>query len=141
MVQFVGDVAIYISSHKVSKFEEVRTAIQKRIFNVGRQIYSATRDFSGKKMYDRMILVGHSLGSVITYDLLNEMIAWDRECHNGDMRVVGRTSRLITFGSPLDKTAFLFRSQVLPGPPLPGGPGRSDAAIGAGLRAAAARDV
>ena len=112
MVQFVGDVAIYISSHKVSKFEEVRTAIQKRIFNVGRQIYSATRDFSGKKMYDRMILVGHSLGSVITYDLLNEMIAWDRECHNGDMRVVGRTSRLITFGSPLDKTAFLFRSQV-----------------------------
>jgi hypothetical protein len=114
MVEFVGDVAIYISSHKVSKFEEVRTAIQKKIFNVASQIYSATESANKRKMYDRVILVGHSLGSVITYDLLNELIAWDRACHDGDMRVVSRTSRLITFGSPLDKTAFLFRTQVSP---------------------------
>ena len=112
MVEFVGDVAIYISSHKVSKFEEVRTAIQKTIFKVASQLYSATSGPNGRKLYDRIILVGHSLGSVISYDLLNELIAWDRACQNGDMRVVSRTSRLITFGSPLDKTAYLFRSQV-----------------------------
>jgi hypothetical protein len=28
--------------------------------------------------------------------------------------VVDRTTRLITFGSPLDKTAFLFRTQISP---------------------------
>ncbi len=59
-----------------------------------------------------MILIGHSLGSVIAYDALNAAISWDAVEKGGRMEVVRRTRRLITFGSPLDKTAFLFRTQV-----------------------------
>ena len=115
LVEYVGDVAIYISSHKVSKFEEVRTAIQKSVFQVGRQIYEAKLTLSGgPPLYDRVIIVGHSLGSVIAYDLLNELIVWDRMCNNSTAGVESRTSNLITFGSPLDKTAFLFRTQISP---------------------------
>jgi hypothetical protein len=115
LIEYVGDVAIYISSYKVSKFEEVRTAIQKAVFRVGQQVYQAqTMLGSGPPLYDRVIIVGHSLGSVIAYDLLNELIVWDRMCNNMALDVEGRTSNLITFGSPLDKTAFLFRTQISP---------------------------
>jgi hypothetical protein len=115
VVQYVGDVAIYISSHKVSKFEEVRTAIQKSVFQVGSQVYRARTEIdSGPLLYDRVIIVGHSLGSVIAYDLLNALIVWDRMGCTGQWNVEGRTSNLITFGSPLDKTAFLFRTQISP---------------------------
>jgi hypothetical protein len=112
VVEYVGDVAIYVSSYKVSRFEEVRTAIQKTVFKTAEQIYSATRDAAGTPLYDEVVLVGHSLGSVITYDLLNELIVWDQKGCNGRQAVVARTTRLITFGSPLDKTAFLFRTQI-----------------------------
>jgi len=115
LVEYVGDVAIYISSHKVSKFEEVRTAIQKTVFSVGRQVYEArTQLKSGAHLYDEVIIVGHSLGSVISYDLLNQLIVWDQKGCDGSHDVLRRTTRLITFGSPLDKTAFLFRTQVSP---------------------------
>ena len=115
VVQYVGDVAIYISSHKVSKFEEVRTAIQKSVFHVGSQVYQARTEIdSGALLYDRVIIVGHSLGSVIAYDLLNALIVWDRMGCAGEWNVEARTSNLITFGSPLDKTAFLFRTQISP---------------------------
>lgn len=114
VVEYVGDVAIYVSSYKVSRFEEVRIAIQKTVFKTAEQIYSAKRDAAGALLYDEIVLVGHSLGSVISYDLLNELIVWDQKACNGHQTVVARTRRFITFGSPLDKTAFLFRTQISP---------------------------
>lgn len=114
VVEYVGDVAIYVSSHKVSRFKEIRSAIQETVFKTAEQIYSATRDAAGTPLYDEVVLVGHSLGSVISYDLLNKLIVWDKIACNGRHAVTARTKRLITFGSPLDKTAFLFRTQISP---------------------------
>jgi hypothetical protein len=50
------------------------------------------------------------LGSVVAYDTLNALIIEERLNANG-LHVVERTGSLITFGSPLDKTAFIFRNQ------------------------------
>jgi hypothetical protein len=113
IVEYVGDVAIYISAYKVSKFEETRVKIQQAVFSVLRQVYSS-RVGGGESAntYDTVVLVGHSLGSVIAYDALNDAICWDQTDHAGRLNVVARTRSLITFGSPLDKTAFLFRTQV-----------------------------
>jgi hypothetical protein len=62
--------------------------------------------------YERIILAGHSLGSVLAYDTLNAIIKCDETSASPESRrVVARTTHLITFGSPLDKTAFLFRNQ------------------------------
>ncbi len=112
VVEYVGDVAIYVSSYKVSRFDEIRNKILTEACSVARQIYSAGISDTTQLSYDSIVIVGHSLGSVISYDMLNACINWDQiEC-DFERKVVPRTTRLITFGSPLDKTAFLFRTQV-----------------------------
>lgn len=116
LVEFAGDVAAYVSPYKVSTFEEIRHAIQDRGRRVARFIYSATD--SGAPLYDEVFVVGHSLGSVLAYDTLNDAInrdthenGWGPDAPPGGYRVVDRTKLLLTFGSPLDKTAFVFRTQ------------------------------
>ncbi len=120
VVEFVGDVVIYVSSFKVSLYEEVRDAIQKTVIDVGKQIAAANLpptpldgpyDIYAQPRYDGLIFVGHSLGSVISYDLINALIVWDATGCQGRHNVASRIRRFITFGSPLDKTAFLFRTQ------------------------------
>jgi hypothetical protein len=112
VVEYVGDVAIYVSSYKVSRFDTIRSKILEEVCSVARQIYSAGISDETHPPYDSVVIVGHSLGSVISYDTLNSCINWDQvECAS-NRKVVERTTRLITFGSPLDKTAFLFRTQV-----------------------------
>lgn len=112
VVEFVGDVAIYVSSYKVSRFDTIRDKILDEVCSVARQIYSAGVSDPTHVPYDNIVIVGHSLGSVISYDVLNSCINWDEVECGSDRRVVARTTRLVTFGSPLDKTAFLFRTQV-----------------------------
>lgn len=73
------------------------------------------RDDQGVKRlhYDRIVLAGHSLGSVVAYDTLNALT--QRDLANDAAMAVGvvaRTGTLITFGSPLDKVAFIFGTQV-----------------------------
>ncbi len=113
LIQYVGDVAAYISPYKDSKFEEVRHEIQKVGLNAAKAIYGFTPNAEELvPKYRRVIIVGHSLGSVVAYDTLNAAINLDNVSDTGDRRqVVERTRALITFGSPLDKTAFLFRNQ------------------------------
>jgi hypothetical protein len=61
--------------------------------------------------YRKVIIVGHSLGSVVACDSLNETIKNDPVDH-GILQLVGRTEALIALGSPLDETAHLFRQNV-----------------------------
>jgi hypothetical protein len=118
LVEFAGDVAAYVSPYKVSKFEEIRRAIQDRGKRVARFVYSAESDTPGRALYDHVYVVGHSLGSVQAYDTLNDAInrdihehGWSAGSPEGAFGVVQRTKLLLTFGSPLDKTAFVFRTQ------------------------------
>jgi hypothetical protein len=104
LIQYVGDVAIYVSSNKLNGFYEVRNAIQETAYKVAAVIYSLPE-------YDRVIMMGHSLGSVVAYDTLNRMILED-SLGKKMLHVTHRTKALITFGSPLDKTAFIFGTQA-----------------------------
>lgn len=118
LVEFAGDVAAYVSPYKVSKFEEIRHDIQERGRCIARFIYSAHAIASNDPLYNAVFVVGHSLGSVLAYDTLNDAI--NRDAHQDGWAVgsppdaygvVERTKLLLTFGSPLDKTAFVFRTQ------------------------------
>jgi hypothetical protein len=102
LIQYVGDVVIYVSAYAVSRFQAIRDEIQRIALEVGRAVYGLPQH------YDRCIVVGHSLGSVLAYDLYNRMV---NEGIGTDWNVQRRTALLLTFGSPLDKTAFLFRLQ------------------------------
>ncbi len=121
VVEYVGDVVIYVSSFRVSAYQEIRDAIQKTVVDVGKQIVAASLPpapldgpyaQNARARYDGLIFVGHSLGSVIAYDLINALIVWDATGCQGRHQVAARIRRFITFGSPLDKTAFLFRTQM-----------------------------
>jgi hypothetical protein len=108
-IQYLGDVAAYVSAHTVNRFFEVREQIQRVGLKVADAVYSAEEN--GKPLYDKIIVLGHSLGSIIAYDTLNGMINNDL-LHGEKRRVVERTNLFLTFGSPMDKIAFIFRTQA-----------------------------
>lgn len=107
LLEYVGDVAIYVSAHTVNRFWTAREQIQRAVFDVMQAVFSATT--AG---YERVIIVSHSLGSVAAYDALNRLIRYDLDERRCEMNVAARTQLFMTCGSPLDKTAFLFRSQI-----------------------------
>jgi hypothetical protein len=108
LVQFMGDVAIYVMPHKLDAFNDLRREIRSVSHKVLESIYRQ-KDEKGRHLYDAVIIVGHSLGSVVAYDALNQMIRDDELQNRTD--VVDRTPLFLTFGSPLDKTAFIFSLQ------------------------------
>jgi pimeloyl-ACP methyl ester carboxylesterase len=113
LIEYAGDVAAYISPYKDSKFDEIRTKIQNVGLSVGKTIYGFGPQSPTVPHYSKIVVVGHSLGSVLAYDTLNALINMDNVSAHHDRRdVVARTRALITFGSPLDKTAFIFRMQA-----------------------------
>jgi hypothetical protein len=112
MIQFPGDVAAYVSTHTLDRFQEIRTKIKDAVTKVARAIYSVDE-------YEGVVWVGHSLGSVVVYDALNAVIMDDQlpgkeddEASKNGPGVVARTKLLLTFGSPLDKIAFIFGAQL-----------------------------
>lgn len=112
LVQYLGDVAIYVMPYKVDAFNDLRKEIKETVYKVAHGVY-ALKDQSGKQpAYDHVIVLGHSLGSVIAYDALNRLIHEDKNAKSADaLHIVDRTPLFLTFGSPLDKTAFIFGAQ------------------------------
>jgi hypothetical protein len=107
LVEYVGDVTAYVASNKVDRFDDLRAKIKALAKESLSAVYSAKTPGVDQFEYDRICVVGHSLGSVIAYDTLNRLIADDMLAGN-PAHIVDRTSVLLTFGSPLDKTAFFF---------------------------------
>lgn len=103
-VQYMGDVAVYVDSHTLDRFDDMRKRIKARVFDLAKAVYSDPQ-------YEHVALVGHSLGSVITYDTLNALINHD-ELNGKILDAAKRTKLMLTFGSPLDKTAFIFAAQI-----------------------------
>jgi hypothetical protein len=103
LIQYPGDVAAYISSHTLDRFQEIRSKIKQQVVESAAAIYAA-------EDYEGVVWVGHSLGSVVAYDALNAILV-DDELAKGKRRAVERTKLLVTFGSPLDKIVFIFASQ------------------------------
>ena len=117
IVQYLGDVAIYVSSNQVNAYAKVREEIKQVGATVASAMYGAVEGDAalGRRFaYQKVVVVGHSLGSVLAYDTLNAMLNQDQLEH-GERKVRERTDALITLGSPLDKTAFLFRQHVRDG--------------------------
>jgi pimeloyl-ACP methyl ester carboxylesterase len=113
LIEYVGDVAAYISPYKDSKFDEIRTKIQNIGLGVGKTVYGFGPESPTVPHYQKIVVVGHSLGSVLAYDTLNALMNLDNVSAPHNRReVVERTRALVTFGSPLDKTAFIFRMQT-----------------------------
>jgi hypothetical protein len=110
-IQYMGDVAIYLSSHQLNEFAELREQIKKVGAETGCVVYGARNATDTGWEYDEVIVAGHSLGSVVAYDTLNAVLNDDRILPI-KIGAEARTRALVTFGSPLDKSAFFFRTQL-----------------------------
>ena len=106
LVQYVGDVAAYVTPHKLDKFQQLRDAIKDCVIKTARAIYAASPDGKTPE-YATVTVVAHSLGSVVAYDTLNRLLN-DDGAAGGRYSVAKRTAGLLTFGSPLDKIAYIF---------------------------------
>ncbi|PWK15995.1 hypothetical protein [Tumebacillus permanentifrigoris] len=103
LVDYLGDVAVYTSGDLRSKWHEVREdvlsgALEKLLMLINED-------------YDRIILVGHSLGSVVLYDALNRL----NLNMNDDAVLAAKRHKLfelITLGSPLDMTALYLAEHI-----------------------------
>jgi hypothetical protein len=104
LIQFVGDVAAYVQPQLLDRFYELRQKIKDAVWRTAHAIYA-----SGE--YEDVLLVGHSLGSVVVYDVLNRLLLDEELGLPGAAGAASRTRLLLTFGSPLDKTAFIFGAQ------------------------------
>ena len=112
LVQYMGDVASYVSPHVLDRFMNIRQDIKRWVVGAAHDVYGLERA-DGTHEYDAVVLVGHSLGSVVAYDTLNALLNADA-ANDAALRVAERTRMLVTFGSPLDKTAFIFSQHRKP---------------------------
>ncbi len=106
LVQYVGDVAAYVSPQFLDRFAEIRRKITDEVCKIAHAIMSA-RAPDGTWEYERVAFVGHSLGSVIAYDAVNRAMT-DDILGITNLKILERLRVLVTFGSPLDKTALIF---------------------------------
>jgi hypothetical protein len=112
LVQYLGDVAAYVTSYRIDRFADLRNRVKEVVRKTTAAIYEATEEPESRVWaYDGVAVVAHSLGSVIAYDALNELLLEDAV--SAERRdVAARTRLLLTFGSPLEKTAFVFSSRA-----------------------------
>jgi hypothetical protein len=110
LIQYPGDVAIYVDSNKLDRFCKIRQEIKQIALDSVTGIYTARNADGTAFEYSKIAIVGHSLGSVIAYDTLNKLLNLDDIAGN-PVGVEQRTCLLETFGSPLDKIAFFFTIQ------------------------------
>ncbi len=114
LIQYVGDVAAYISPDVLDRFDDLRRQIQQSVRRTAHAIYAARSKSGREHEYSRIAIVGHSLGSVIGYDTLNRLLNED-DLSGKKEKVLERTCLLLTVGSPLDKTAYIFAKKARSG--------------------------
>ena len=103
-IDYLGDAAIYTTTDIKSKHYDIRKSILDDSID---KIKALIEDGN----YKEIIIVGHSLGSVIAFDTLNK-INHAMNVKSIDQHLADKIKGFITFGSPLDKIAFFFREHT-----------------------------
>jgi hypothetical protein len=116
-----GDLAVYLGADTLSENFAARSQILS-------ECTAAMCDLLGKHCdllplgtqpgpdekgdpYDNVIIAAHSLGSVIAYDMLNDLMAKNR-VDTKDKPQLERITGMLTFGCPLNKIYYFFRSRT-----------------------------
>lgn len=100
-VNYIGDIQVYVTRDENTTLFVTRAAILTLAVQTIQGVLSSRED------YDRVVVLGHSLGSVIGLDAIRELAA---RVNAGELPRVDfdRLAAFVTFGSPLEKTRFFF---------------------------------
>lgn len=126
----LNDIAIYNTIDAKSRFFKIRNCILSGGVKALRYLLEEKIDPADENLnsftYGKVLLCGHSLGSQIAFDTINEL---NHLVNQGEIKGYNRSGAcsrtgkhagniaeklcgIVTFGSPLDKIAFFFRQQV-----------------------------
>ena len=112
LVDYIGDIVIYTNTDMLSRHFKLRQSILRGNITFTKDILKNGDD-------DRVILVGHSLGSSVAYDTLNNLNLEKNSIANNNnsndkenFLPIERIKGLVTFGSPLDKTVLYFQQRI-----------------------------
>jgi hypothetical protein len=121
LIDYIGDVAVYVNSNQLAKNFVARSQILDECSASLIGILKAPSDAADPKSrpFDRVLVAGHSLGSVIAYDTLNELLDRARTIDPTNPTPLepsdlDKLRGMVTFGSPLNKIFYLFREQIDP---------------------------
>ena len=106
IVEFFGDVEIYTTrDENDSKFFGMRDAILDTA--VKALMRAVVPKANGGKLYDRVIVLAHSLGATIATDAITQL---KQVCEQGALTAeqFGRIRAFIMLGSSLEKTQYFF---------------------------------
>lgn len=120
-VDYVADIALYTAADENSRFYATRSLILTEATRKLRWLLRHPR-------YASVALAGHSLGSAIAYDALDRLRfestlgpsgAPGPPATGGEVELIGpdefaRLRAFVTFGSPLDKIVYFFRTTLRP---------------------------
>ncbi len=102
--EYAGDIALYVASDGRPEHARTRDEIRQGAVDL---IAAVLADTS----YDRVVILGHSLGAVIAHDAINELTRRARAERSSGPPPLQRLKGLVTCGAPLDKVAYFFREQ------------------------------
>lgn len=137
LTRFLGDVRLYFDPRGVVE-KAIAQNIDQRVGEHFLRLIGLDWDFrelkgkdqlhaSGKAVrFERVVWVAHSLGTVVSYNVLSDLFTRaeaimqgdDDEQKRGVDRFRGSLRRFVTLGSPLDKAAFLFPKEAIKPWPL-----------------------
>jgi hypothetical protein len=112
----IGCLAVYLGADDLSKNFAARSQILHECTTILITLL-AGRDETGNPdkqwTYDEVLIAGHSLGSVIAYDSLSQIIVRDLAKDPSLSSVpLRRIKGLLTFGCPLNKVVYFFRART-----------------------------
>jgi len=109
LVDFIGDITIYVNMDENSEFFKTRNAILGEAADKLRWILR-------QKQYEQVFVAGHSLGSVVAHNAINKLLLEADQAGNDSSELTWKETAkiklLVTFGSPLDKVYYFFRTHV-----------------------------
>ncbi len=122
LIAYVGDIAVYVNANELSGSFKSREQILDECGHSLSQIlrqHTNPQDSESPYVYDRVLIAGHSLGSVIAYDTINELLNRARSSNSNllaDIRPqdLDKLRGMATFGCPLNKIFYFFRERTRP---------------------------
>lgn len=107
LAQCIGDIQIYSTHNENQRFYALREQILNVVGDIALAVLRTKEGLLNRPLYDRVYLVGHSLGCSILMDVIIEM---NRLMMEGglDEASWSRLRCFVTYGSALEKTHYLL---------------------------------
>jgi hypothetical protein len=110
LANFFGDVQVYTTRDQNSTFYALREAILEK---VTAKIVDVLVDAPAGRQYERIYVLGHSLGSTIALDAIMRVYLIYRRASAISTDDWQRLRGFLTFGTALEKTKFFFNATDL----------------------------